>query len=389
VQLQFSSLDGLPGTPISIDLRAEPGSLCGLRVVDQSVLLLKPEKELTIDSIYSSLPMADLHQYHYQVMETNADFCPPDPQYWHHRQGQKTLFDVHQLLEGMGLKIFTDLDYHVPVDCHAFRWEYHHGAPGEFGMRVNTRLRLFSQSFPRVGAMPANHPGPGQGTPLPAEKVREYFPETWIWDLVPVSPAGRASLDVTIPDAITEWKGSAFCSGDAGFGLSPTTSLIAFKPFFVDLVLPYSVVRTEGFSLKAKIFNYMMDSLVVKVTLEEAEGFDLISNREHQLCVQSKDSVTPQLESHHLGPGQGEHHGAGRVCHLAHPVWERSHRRASPGSRRHRPQAAHHRARRLGGRVVAQLLDLSRREAAQREDPPPGARGRGGRVGQSLRHCAG
>ncbi|XP_059815498.1 alpha-2-macroglobulin-like, partial [Hypanus sabinus] len=50
VQLQFSSLDGLPGTPISIDVRAEPGSLCGLRVVDQSVLLLKPEKELTIDS---------------------------------------------------------------------------------------------------------------------------------------------------------------------------------------------------------------------------------------------------------------------------------------------------------------------------------------------------
>ncbi|XP_062896280.1 alpha-2-macroglobulin-like isoform X3 [Mobula hypostoma] len=291
VQLQFSSSEELPGTSMKVNLQAQPGSLCGLRVVDQSVLLLKPEKELTIDSIYSSLPTADLHNYHYLVMESDADFCEKaDRNMWVPQSNQKSVFDVSQLLEGMGLKIFTDLDYHAPVDCEAYdEWPYLRRTsvgvpvPEALGMGV---IGIQQASIPMTVARLWTGASP------PEEKVREYFPETWIWDLVPVSSTGQAHLDVTVPDAITEWKGSAFCSGDAGFGLSQTASLIAFKPFFVDLVLPYSVVRTEGFSLKAKVFNYMSDSLKVKITLEEAEGFDLASNREHELCVLSKDSVT-------------------------------------------------------------------------------------------------
>ena len=63
---------------------------------------------------------------------------------------------------------------------------------------------------------------------------------------------------MTIPDTITEWKANAFCTSvDTGFGLSPTVSLRAFQPFFVELTMPYSVVRGESFTLKATVFNYL------------------------------------------------------------------------------------------------------------------------------------
>ncbi|XP_072894323.1 alpha-2-macroglobulin isoform X1 [Hemitrygon akajei] len=273
VQLRFSGSEELPGYPDRCRPSGTARLLCGLRVVDQSVLLLRPEQELSANSIYSSLPMSDLDDHHYLILDNDGEFCKPDDGGyrvgWHDRQ---SVFDVSRLLEGMGLKIFTDLDYYVPVNCDHYNLLL--AVPDVFSM-MDSGFLAYSPIH------------------LPEEKVREYFPETWIWDLIPVSSTGHTNLEVTVPDAITEWKGSAFCSGDAGFGLSDTVSLFAFKPFFVDLVLPYSVVRTEGFSLKAKVFNYMAESLMVKVTLVEAEGFDMtFSNREHEVCVLSKDSVT-------------------------------------------------------------------------------------------------
>ena len=72
-------------------------------------------------------------------------------------------------------------------------------------------------------------------------------------------------MHVTVPDTITKWKAMTFCtSQSSGFGLSPTVELIAFKPFFVDLTLPYSVVRGESFRLTATIFNYLKDCIRVR-----------------------------------------------------------------------------------------------------------------------------
>jgi len=38
----------------------------------------------------------------------------------------------------------------------------------------------------------------------------------------------------------------------------------AFKPFFVSLNLPYSVVRGEELALQANVFNYMSQDLDVR-----------------------------------------------------------------------------------------------------------------------------
>lgn len=75
-------------------------------------------------------------------------------------------------------------------------------------------------------------------------------------------------MPVTIPDTITEWNAGAFCmSAEAGFGLSKSISLKAFQPFFVDLTLPYSVVRGEAFVLKATAFTYLQHCIRVSDVL--------------------------------------------------------------------------------------------------------------------------
>uniref|UniRef100_A0A8D0FD68 Ovostatin n=1 Tax=Strix occidentalis caurina TaxID=311401 RepID=A0A8D0FD68_STROC len=94
--------------------------------------------------------------------------------------------------------------------------------------------------------------------------VRKFFPETWIWDLVHTDSRGEVNVFYTIPDTITEWKASAFCvQDDAGFGISSPVSLTAFQPFFVDLTLPYSVIRGEKFNLIANVFNYLKKCIQV------------------------------------------------------------------------------------------------------------------------------
>ncbi|PNJ30593.1 A2ML1 isoform 6, partial [Pongo abelii] len=73
VSLGFSPSQQLPGAEVELQLQAAPGSLCALRAVDASVLLLRPETELSNRSVYRMFPFWYGH-YPYQVAE--YDQCP-------------------------------------------------------------------------------------------------------------------------------------------------------------------------------------------------------------------------------------------------------------------------------------------------------------------------
>lgn len=97
-------------------------------------------------------------------------------------------------------------------------------------------------------------------------KNKKLLPKAPSYSLLSLS--GRSELAVKVPDTITEWKASAFClSGATGLGLSPIISLQVFQPFFLELTLPYSVVRGEAFTLKATVFNYLAHCIRVRTLL--------------------------------------------------------------------------------------------------------------------------
>uniref|UniRef100_A0AAZ3RB80 A2ML1 protein n=1 Tax=Oncorhynchus tshawytscha TaxID=74940 RepID=A0AAZ3RB80_ONCTS len=219
VSLKFSSLQELPGEKTSLSLQAHPGSLCSLRAIDQSVLLLQPEQELSLDSVRSPW------------------FCVPN---------------------AIQFKSVEEID--APV--------------------------LMANMMPETSAARASDG--------PKETVRTYFPETWIWDLIPVGLTGKVNVEKTVPDTITKWAAGAFCTSPVGFGLAPNTGLTAFQPFFVSLTLPYSVIRGEVFTLKATVFNYLSKCIMVKVTLAESNQFTArpCEGCQYTLCLCAEESRT-------------------------------------------------------------------------------------------------
>ncbi|XP_017749735.1 PREDICTED: alpha-2-macroglobulin-like protein 1 [Rhinopithecus bieti] len=292
VSLGFSPSQQLPGAEVELQLQAAPGSLCALRAVDESVLLLRPERELSNRSVYGMFPFWYGH-YPYQVAEYDQcpvsgpwDFPQPliDPVPQGHSSQRSVIWrpwfsegtDLFSFFQDMGLKILSNAKIKKPVDCSYRSPEYSitmgagGGHPEAFVSSTSSRQAEDSQ-------------------------VRQYFPETWLWDLFPIGNSGKEAVHVTVPDTITEWKAMSFCTSQLrGFGLSPTVGLTAFKPFFVDLTLPYSVVRGESFRLTATIFNYLKECIRVQTDLAKSHEYQLESRADSQIscCLCANEAKT-------------------------------------------------------------------------------------------------
>ncbi|NWQ77752.1 A2MG protein, partial [Columbina picui] len=309
VDLSFSSSEGLPSSDAHLLFRASPNSLCAVRAVDKSVLLMKPEAELSPSSVYNLLPVKELHGYPDVLLEEPLENCIPLENIvlngiTYSPVVEMNEDDTYSILKEMGLKVFTNTKVRKPQYCTT-------------NIYMPVAARLESASLSSAAPMHARMAGElvlfltkaGYALRTPeevTETVRKYFPETWIWSLVSISSDGNADLDVTIPDTITEWKANAFCtSADTGFGLSPTVSLRAFQPFFVELTLPYSVVRGESFTLKATVFNYLTACIRVSVTLAQSAHFLAApvekDEESHCLCENGRKTVAWLVTPKSLG----------------------------------------------------------------------------------------
>ncbi|NXK41924.1 A2MG protein, partial [Piprites chloris] len=323
VDLSFSPSEGLPSSDAHLLFRASPNSLCAVRAVDKSVLLMKPEADLSPDSVYNLLPVKELHGYQYgpnMLFEDPLDKCLPLKQMVVDGITYAPVMvtneeDTYSILKDMGLKVFTNTRVRKPWYCNSDNYAHRvlpeaHLAPAALTLEAPMYAMRTSVDFFSTSSLSAHLEDTTYETSSTAavvtETVRKYFPETWLWSLVPISSEGNADLDVTIPDTITEWKANAFCtSAETGFGLSPTVSLRAFQPFFVELTMPYSVVRGESFTLKATVFNYLTACIRVSVTLAQSTHFLAIPVEKdevsHCLCENGRKTVAWLVTPKSLG----------------------------------------------------------------------------------------
>ncbi|XP_028616882.1 murinoglobulin-1-like isoform X2 [Grammomys surdaster] len=281
VDLSFSSSQSLPGSQTHLRVTASPQSLCGLRAVDQSVLLLKPEAELSTSWIYN-LPGMQHNKFNsrsrlseedcvwYSAWETNKR-----PDSVRHREQM----DVYRYVEDMGLTAFTNLKIKYPIFC------LHYDMLPMAGPVSGSDNKLSSERSGHLRLVDNKDPPPKDPPPKDPliETIRTYFPETWVWDIVTVNSSGVAEVEMTVPDTITEWKAGALClSNDTGLGLSSVAPLQAFQPFFVELTMPYSVIRGEAFMLKATVMNYLPTSMRMGVQLEASPDFTAVPVQKDQ-----------------------------------------------------------------------------------------------------------
>ncbi|NXK68027.1 A2MG protein, partial [Sylvietta virens] len=302
VRLSFAPKDGLPASNTHLQLHTSPRSLCALRAVDKSVFLMKPENELSPSSVYHLLPLKESQGYSfrdYYLEEDNENPCVSLDNlslngFLYVPISSDGEGDAYEILRELGLKVFTSSKIHKPELCEHYP---EHMMERSYSGSIST-MNLHGELIYDMVEDTVD------GNPM--ETVRKYFPETWIWDIVSVNSEGKADLEVTIPDTITEWKANAFCtSADTGFGLSPTVSLRAFQPFFVELTLPYSVVRGESFTLKATVFNYLPACIRVSVSLAESTHFLPIpvgkQEESYCICVNERKTVAWAVTPRSLG----------------------------------------------------------------------------------------
>uniref|UniRef100_A0A8C5ZZ79 PZP alpha-2-macroglobulin like n=1 Tax=Marmota marmota marmota TaxID=9994 RepID=A0A8C5ZZ79_MARMA len=270
VDLSFSPAQTLPASHAHLRITASPQSLCAIRAVDQSVLLMRPEAELSASSVYNLLTVRDLTDF-----PNNLD-----------QQEEEQTSCVHSFIIRGG-SVYVPLSSYDEEDVYNFLKKEVPFCAFHFS---NSVPNMESSTHTAHTCAPLSDFFLHSSFTLIDSYLRKYVSSAYFlfFTLCPISSSGMAEVEKTVPDTITEWKAGALClSNDTGLGLSPTASLRVFQPFFVELTMPYSVVRGEAFTLKATVLNYLPKCIRVSVQLEASPTFLASPNEkaEESYCI--------------------------------------------------------------------------------------------------------
>uniref|UniRef100_A0A8B9THM1 Complement C5 n=1 Tax=Anas platyrhynchos TaxID=8839 RepID=A0A8B9THM1_ANAPL len=97
---------------------------------------------------------------------------------------------------------------------------------------------------------------------LDEAEVRSYFPESWLWEVHQVSSRSK-SLSITLPDSLTTWEVQGVGISDKGICVTAPLEVQVVKDIFLNVYVPYSVVRGEQIELKGSVYNHRASSIKV------------------------------------------------------------------------------------------------------------------------------
>lgn len=258
VEVTLSAEEVKPGDPVDVNVQTEGPAKVGLAAVDRSVFILA-ENRLNLQQVFDELerlyqkPQAELHEVRF-LDKIEA-------------RGAKDVFADAGVVVLSNKQVPDGKEY-----VNAVRELVKFGAaPGRAAMDMAE-----SAAAPAAGAVPpAPSPQPQQGL-AEVQRVRQFFPETWIWTDLLTDAAGKASKGFDAPDSITTWMLRAVAlSKQTGLGIAEA-QLRVFQPFFTQVDLPYSVIRGEQFPVKVALYNYQDKAQEFTVDLEGADWFELL-----------------------------------------------------------------------------------------------------------------
>ncbi|XP_049582718.1 alpha-2-macroglobulin-like [Syngnathus scovelli] len=285
VSVEFTPSSAVPGEPTILQLTSQPNSLCGVSIIDQSVLIKEPGKTLDENKIFGLLPVTKSRNVPYKVEDPEECLHVRPKRYVLPFPGHD-IDDPHTVFRNNGLKMATDLSIRQP-SCLKYKGkEYYHNPYGVTALRFHSMDVMAAPSPVGMGS--------GMGYIAPIQTIRNFFPETWLWDMVEVDDSGKKDVSLTTPDTITTWETETFCLSSQGFGLAPRENLTVFQPFFLELTLPYSIKRGEEFELKATVFNFLSKCIMVSVTPTLSLEYTLapVPGEQYSRCLCANERMT-------------------------------------------------------------------------------------------------
>jgi CD109 antigen len=266
VEATFSQEEVRPGAGLDIVLQTEGRAKVGLVAVDRSVFILA-ENRLNLQQVFDELerlymqPQVELHEASpYDGVKT---------------RGAQETFDEAGLVVLSNKKVPKGKEYEA--DFGGVMLE-------GMGERNGMALEAIPMAAPGMKDEATATSGLAE-----VERIRQYFPETWIWQDVTTGEDGKASLPVEAPDSITTWVLRAVAlSPDKGLGIAES-ELRVFQPFFIQVDLPYSAIRAEEFPVKVALYNYQDSPQEFFVEMEGADWFESIDTTSKSVTVAGND----------------------------------------------------------------------------------------------------
>uniref|UniRef100_F6URG6 Complement C5 n=1 Tax=Monodelphis domestica TaxID=13616 RepID=F6URG6_MONDO len=117
-------------------------------------------------------------------------------------------------------------------------------------------------------------------------EIRSYFPESWLWEVRNVHL--RYKFPLTLPDSITSWEIRAIGISDKGICVADPLKIKVLKDIFLEMQIPYSVVRGEQIQIKGTVYNYKISEMKFCVQMSVGEG----------ICLAGSSSSHPQGIKH-------------------------------------------------------------------------------------------
>lgn len=267
VAVQFGAEEVRPGAELEIQVQTEGEARVGLVAVDRAVFTLA-ENRLNLQQVFDELerlymqPQAELHM--------SEGFGAPD---FGMSPGAQELFQQAGVVVLTNRNVPEGKQQMVPVPGAAEMLQAQDRGAVPPGVAV----------APQAFAAAAQ---PQSGGLAEVQRVRQFFPETWVWASLTTDASGRAVQRVTAPDSITTWMLRAVAlSKEHGLGIAEA-QLRVFQPFFVQVDLPFSALRGEEFPAMIALYNYQTSAEQFTVELAEGDWFDLLETATKTVTVQ-------------------------------------------------------------------------------------------------------
>jgi len=271
LKVTLSKASAEPGENIDLSLDTESGSLVALRGIDQSVTLLKEDKDITVKTIEDEIKSFQHQLNNYRIWGGSNAF---------------------QIFEEAGVIILTN---GVMEKEHYFHPRpYYARSGGGFGGRMY-KSAVMMEAAPM--ALAADNLG-GQANAIGGAqeiRVRTNFPETWLWEEIETNNS-ITTLSKSVPDTLTSWLITGFSlNTNTGIGVTVTPSVLeTFRPFFVTLNVPYSIVKGETFGLQVLVHNYMKSPISADISLQNNHAEYIFNDEANQTSTISTKTI--QLE---------------------------------------------------------------------------------------------
>ncbi|XP_025830784.1 alpha-2-macroglobulin-like isoform X2 [Agrilus planipennis] len=305
VNAKWSEKGFRPGDEAKLTIKTSADSICAVSAMDKSSIALSNSKPLTVASILK--PFIEEKE----TKQTSILNCVPrhvrkplgiektnnnsNPIARRRRSPSRTYFssqyDSFEAFDVIGVGFITNLNI-LTKQCEEGNKLVNHNPPSPLNSTHSKEMRGYHYNVDDSD-----------------EEIvkRSLFPETWLWDLVPLDGNEQLQIARPLPHSITNWITNVLCvSPTKGVGVSPNLEISVFQPFFLDVLAPRTIKRNEIVHLQTIIFNYLNYSIPLRISLGNTSNVDSIGypdDRAVTHCVHPNDSkvVIFRIKSPYLG----------------------------------------------------------------------------------------